>query len=67
MKKCETLTLYTRALITPGRTRKILIGEGMLLQLDIINVVRTVLIVNDLHNGFHEVSQKLLFFSQINR
>jgi len=39
----------------------------MLLQLDIINIVRTVLIINDLHNRFPEFRQKLFFFSQINR
>jgi hypothetical protein len=65
VKKCETLTLYTRALITPGRTRKILIGEGVLLQLDIINVVRTVLTINDLQNRFPEFCQKLFFFRKL--
>ena len=30
IEKSERLTLYTRALITPACTRKLLIGEGML-------------------------------------
>ena len=59
VEKSETLTLYTRALITPGRTRKILIGEGSfcyiltkIFILDIIDIMRTALIINDLRNGF---------------